>query len=982
MMIKRLICGVGLFLTAQSFPVLAAEPASVYQYYLNEGIKAFERHNDEEASRYFAWAEELDPSSQEIQKYIKALNDRARFEDTAADSTNPVYYPYFEEMLQKGQDALQRKDYESAQQYFYTAHLLDRAALKPLEYLNLVKRLTEGNVVVETTPILVQPAAKSVVSDAPSSSKAVGSALDQFEKPAPARVASVPVKVAPVPVKPEPVRSSATVAIPKKNNKAPEIVTIDEILQHAEGGRALLKVDLGTSVIVEGKNIQKFLVVTEGPVSVKTTTRDQVQIDALKIGVTFLHIWDDAGRRTIYVQVVFPLPPEGEQIIRILDAEHAAPFKVHYSNDWSTYYLGQDIPGMTRKSVQLRESVGIEGETPYGYFDASGSTAGWHKPAKFFTYTTGLTGIPMAGTSNFNVRFFKGVLGFSATHGSEMGSFGYFGEGENTSIDSYVDAGRVILFPEDIKKHYSFNYARGTGGERSSYITKDVYSIEGAQTYGRLRINAELAQDDRTNAGVTGLRWEDGDFRTALNMRSTGKEFTTVTGTAPQQGMVGATWTTDTIIRKGTVGTFLDVYQDHIFYNPEDPDAVNYSLGGYFNAPINELYSMDGNLNYANAPGDISPRTYMGASTRLKRAFDMWGYREGSVYVGGSYQSSRYDFSPLAEYDRYGALTGVSIPLTKDLSFNGNYEYSWLTDIASGDTYNPAVLTLGLNYYKQITNKISGNMGLDYRQENNFGGTNSFLAGEDSLAYSAGVSYAPANDVTLFLDGRLNNVWGKINNNVSYNDLDLRMGLRSRWGTGFSWDPEGTIEGIVFKDRNSNGKFDKGEDGIPAAKVKIGHKEVMTDSKGWYHGTVMAKKATVSVISDSIPSGFIFSTPALARVMVRQGLRDRVDFGLSTRSGIFGVVFVDKNGNGTPDPGDLFVGRVKMMLDGKVAQISDPQGAYFFTNVAPGKHMITLDIKSLPVKYIPQVKLKNEVNVIEGTTYILHIPVTLKEVSK
>ena len=113
--------------------------------------------------------------------------------------------------------------------------------------------------------------------------------------------------------------------------------------------------------------------------------------------------------------------------------------------------------------------------------------------------------------------------------------------------------------------------------------------------------------------------------------------------------------------------------------------------------------------------------------------------------------------------------------------------------------------------------------------------------------------------------------------------------------------------------------------------------------------------------------------------MVRQGLRDRVDFGLTTRSGIYGVVFLDKNGNGTPDQGDEFVHSLRMVLDGKIAQMSEPQGAYFFSNVSPGRHVLTLDIKTLPLKYIPLVKLQNEVNVAEGTTYIFHIPVKLKE---
>jgi hypothetical protein len=992
MIIKRLICGVSLFLTVSSCPSFAAGSSSVYQYYLSEGIKAFESHNDDEASRYLAWAHELDPSAKEPQQYSRALSERQRFEAAAGDS-EAVYFPYFEEMLQKGKDALQLKDHNAAKQYFYTAHLLNRNAPQPLEYLNLVKRLDEGRVVVEKPVVIAQPlpAARQAVplprakpAARPKSDQVVAAALDKLETPV------------------RPAAQSFRVVPSKK--KITEVITLDEILQHAQAGRALVKIELKSSLIVEGKNIQKFLVITEGPVLVKTITRDQLQIDAQKVGATFIHIWDDIGRRTIYVEVSFPPTPQADQIVKVADVEHAKPFALHYANDWSSYYSGDNIPGMTRKNVNFQQAVGIDGETPYGVLDASGSTSGWHQMTEFTTYTTGLSGIPMPGMNDLNVRFFdtqrrltpltfpgsslrgayldvnvfKDMVGLAVTHGRELGSFGYFSQGSNSLKSSYVDAGQILLFPKEPNKHYSFNYARGTGS-RASYLTKDVYSVEGEQKFGRLVLKGELAKDDKSKAGLAGMRWESGEFRTALNVRDTGKDFTTVTGVGAGQGVTGATWTTNSKIRTASVSTALDVYQEHVFYNPDHPDAVNYNMSSQVSLPLDKDHSLDLGARYSDTPGELSPRTYFSGSARLKRAFGIWGGRRGSIYAGSSYQQSRFAFLPAAEYDRYGAVTGFYLPLTRHLTFNGNYEYSWLTEPSSGEAYNPNVLMAGLSYYKQMTEKLSGNMTLNYRQESGFGGTNSFLSGEDSVGVSAGLSYNPATDVTLFVDGRLNNVWGKTEDNVSYNDMDLRMGLRSGWGSSFSWDPQGTIEGMAFKDKNSNARFDKGEEGVARVKVKVGDKEAVTDDKGWYHMTVRAKRVTVAAVADSVPAGFIFSTPTFTKVMVRQGLRDRVDFGLTTRSGIYGVVFVDKNGSGIPDQGDDFIDGVKVMVDGKTAQISDPQGAYFFTNVPPGTHVLTIDIATLPIKFIPLIKMKNEVNIVEGMTCVFHIPMKFKE---
>lgn len=993
MTIKRLICGVGLFLAAQSFPAFAVESSTIYQYYLSEGIKAFERHSDDDASRYFAWAHEIDPSAAEPQKYAKALSERQRLEARAQDNPS-AYSPYFDEMIQKGKDALQRKDYTAAKQYFYTAHLLDRRAAQPLEYLNLVKRASEGRVVVETPVPARKPVPKVEIS-APevvvkaSSNKAslrpVDAALDRFEKPAPAKTKA----------------SRNTPA--SKEVKPVDVIKIDDILAHAEGGRALLKIDLGTSVIVEGRNIQKFLVVTEGAVKAAIIARDQLKIDTQAIGVTFIHIWDDNGRRTIYTQVVFPPPPPGDLTYKSVDNAHAAPFRLKYSNDWNTYYSGNDVPGMNKKSANLQQNIGIEGETPYGYFDASGTSVGWHQPVDLVTYTTGLTGIPVWGLKDFNVRFFDAtrqltqltlpstmlrgafvdatfftdVVRLSYISGREMGTFGYFSQGDNRLRSSYVDAGRILFFPKDPIKHYSFNYARGYG-ERDASLTKDVYSVEGEHKFGRATFKAEFAEDDKTHAATAGVRWDDGEFHTALNAWNVGKDFTTVTGTGSQQGVTGATWTTASLIRKARVTTALDVYQNHLFYDPADQDGINYTASAQADVPLNEVYSLDSSVSYTDTPNELSPRKYFSGTTRLTRVFDVWGGRKGSAYIGSSYQRSRYKYVPTAEYDRTGAITGFYVPLTSALSFNGNYEYSWLVDTYSDEDYNPNVLTTGLAYYKQLTDKIHGNMGVNYRLESGFGGTNSYLAGEDSLGYSAGVTYTPVQDVTLFFDGRLNNVWGKVTGNTSYNDMDLRLGMRSTWGTGFYWDPQGTVEGVVFKDKNGNGKFEKGEEGIAGVKVKVGEKEVTTNAAGWYNAAVKGKQVTVTAVTNTIPQGFIFSTPAFAKVMIRQGLRDRINFGLTTRSGIYGVVFVDKNGSGVPDQDDEFVGRVKVMIDGKIAQITDAQGAYFFTNVSPGKHTLSLDIKSLPLKYLPMIKLQNEVNVTEGTTYLFHIPVKFK----
>lgn len=88
------------------------------------------------------------------------------------------------------------------------------------------------------------------------------------------------------------------------------------------------------------------------------------------------------------------------------------------------------------------------------------------------------------------------------------------------------------------------------------------------------------------------------------------------------------------------------------------------------------------------------------------------------------------------------------------------------------------------------------------------------------------------------------------------------------------------------------------------------------------------------------------------------------------------MVFYDQNGNGKPDSGDEFISKVKMNLDGVQTAVSDFEGTYVFGSVQPGAHQLSIDVNSLPIEYLPKIKLKNRIEVSEGSTYVFHIPLT------
>jgi len=811
--------------------------------------------------------------------------------------------------------------------------------------------------------------------------------------------------IQPMPAQPPlPAQNTRVYDSTQDSKKPVERVTLSEITGAGQPRNAI-RIVLGGAVIIEDRNIQRFLVVDEGFIEVKIIDHNQMRIDARRRGSTFLHIWDDNGRTTLFVEVILPASTGPQAVGGMQSVEHSRPFRFTYSNDWSAYYSGNEIPNMRRQNVTFYQYLGMDGETPYGVLDAAATFKGFDDLSDVPSYTVGLSHIPMPGTSDLNLRGFDAVrnvsiltlpgshlrgvfgdvnvldnmLGASYSYGQLQPAFGFLTSGSSTFLDSYVNAVKVSLFPMDENTHYSLNFASGYGSERPTYLTRRAYSVEGQQKIQNVTLKAELARNDESHsASLTGIRWQQGPWDTAFNFRDINRDYTTVVSPPANQGEIGAIWTGNAEFEKLSAQTIVDVYRNRLYFNPDNSGAYNLdtraSLHGFFNRDL----WWDGNASYTDTPGELSPRRNVTGDLRLSRGFDTWNARKGTLYGGGLYQKNRNSSADALEYDRYTAVAGFQLPLTSQLSTYASYEYSLVHEPFSGDDFHPNVFTAGATYTRPFTDKFSGTLRTNYRKENGVKGTNSFLAGEDSLEGSIGLTYNPANDVSVFFDGRLRRVWSKIVANPSYYDMDLRVGMRMALGTPVRWDPVGGIGGYVYKDKEGSGRHNTADQGIANVKVKVGDKEVITDKKGWYYAQVRGKRVLVTPVQETVPSGFIYSSPTFGQTEVRQGQFQRVDFGLTSHSSIYGVVFADKNGNGIPDAGDKMVGRVKLILDGKVTQASDTRGTYYFRNISQGKHTIEVDLNTIPINMIPLIKVKSDIEVSEGATYMFHVPLKLK----
>jgi hypothetical protein len=578
-----------------------------------------------------------------------------------------------------------------------------------------------------------------------------------------------------------------------------------------------------------------------------------------------------------------------------------------------------------------------------------------------------------------DIDFWDNNLGLSVSHGQAQQALGFIPLGGNQFLNSYIDAVKLTLFPTSNNDQYSFNYATSYGSDRLPYLTDHVYSAEEQHKFNDfLTFNAEQGSDSSHESQLASLKWEEGGFKSGLNFRNVDKDYSTISSLPADQGETGATWTTDAEYQNFTASSFFEAYQDHLYSNPEDPRALNYDANGHVKMNISPDVWTDSDANYVDNAGELSPSRSFGFNQRISKSFGVWRSMKGIVYGGAGYQNSHSTGSDVSDFDLEDVLVGIQLPLTRQVSTFASYQYDWLDQPVNGRT-NPSVIDTGIQYQRQITPKLTFTSQLSFHDELGVASSNSgVLSGEESVIITTGFNYNPTPDINFFGDCNASKVLSHIGD-PSYDDFEVHLGVRLTFGGSMYWDPLGTVTGIVFKDRNGNGKFSLGDEGIPGVKLKVGDKVAETDKYGRYRIQVRARAVDVTPVMDTVPGGLIFSTPQTLNIKVVQGRVGHADFGLIIQTGIYGLVFVDKNGSGVPNEGDKFVGKVKVVLDGNIIEHSDTHGAFYFRNVPPGEHTISIDINSLSINMVPLLKLKNKIDVAEGTNYMFNIPVKIEK---
>ncbi|MDD5552882.1 MAG: SdrD B-like domain-containing protein [Candidatus Omnitrophica bacterium] len=772
-----------------------------------------------------------------------------------------------------------------------------------------------------------------------------------------------------------------------------------------------VKIEQNKSVIISGKNFKRFLVTNPAILLVEKKGADELLVTGKEVGYTYLQVWDDQGRRTLDFFTSFPrLDIETLEERMRSEEEKERNFRLNYAMDWATYERGNNVDGLSRTSYFFIQNFGLEGETPYGELDSALTANRFDGQDSLGHYTIGLTHGRIGDLEGFNLRGFDffdfppdfsslifpgiglrgGMLSSAAMHdklnytvfaGRENWSgFGTLSPDINRRRDSYLD-GFNLQYQPGKKQVYDVTLMHGFGKDRPGNLNDIGYDSRGRFDLGKWKFGVENAGNSEAFANLLKARFSAPKFTLGSEFRDLNKDFTSSTGSASRQGELGGLFDLnyeplDKLILRGT----FDVYRDRLYPAQDNPQRLNEDADLGLNYVLDPKTSLRMNYTLQNDLGKLSQYRYQNYNIGAVKTFRL--IKDLNIYSDYYHREYSNYSSHASDYLNDRIYAGLRLNFSRYLYYYLNRDMNWLTESLTGDRSRPSATETGLDLSGRLgKSPFSGVVRFTYRNEEDTLSNVSFFSGEDYIEGYSELSYRPAADMERYASCRLRNVWADNPRGLERLEATINSGLRYIWDTGLSWQPAGDIDGFVFKDYNSDGIMQKNEAPVERIRIWLGRqKSVLTDIFGYYKFKgVRGRQAFISLDTSTIPPGFMLTVPASQGAAIRHKETIRLNFGISSRSEIYGFIFEDKNENGVYDKGELGVRGVVMKLEDNTAKVTDKNGRYSFSSVKTGKHILSLDLNSLPVYYLPKAAITKKITLNEGVSYVYNIPLKKNE---
>ena len=734
----------------------------------------------------------------------------------------------------------------------------------------------------------------------------------------------------------------------------------------------------------------------------------------LDIGNSFLHVWDAQGERKSYRIVIGPgrfretFTQAGEP--ETYDDGAPDSFKFTYSISGDTYMTGRGIGDQKQSSNTMTYNAGLTGETPYGMFDSSvqgnrtnlgnyrvsnlrfGLKSAHYDQLKDldirgFDYTTTFSsfGFPASDLRGVKVDapMFHKKLKYSTFWGAiPLGDFTFLSPdtGLSKTKKAWLEGVGVdyqAMKDLSLKSYYVHSYGPDLN---EPVLTNETAGVQMNYDKGAWNFMSGMSSDMTHTSYTAGTSWTLSKLRTSINMTDNAKNYASILGGVPTSGSTSGTLSfnykpVDNVL----VYNSFAVDRDKVFFNPANPTRPNYNSTTRLTWTLDSQTELEGGYVMDDRFGTNTPSITETKELTLRRK--LYFLRKLNTYIMYQNMKSKYYDSPAQNFNNNRLLAGVNFRLVDELYFYYNQEWNILYNTFSKQRALPTAQEFGLNYYRQIyQTPFYANLRLFYRDEQRTESTLSYLSGEDRLEAEAEITYKPSADNETFFKMRVDDVWAEKEGVVKHFDVNLSWGMRLLWDTGLRWQSSGGFYGYVFYDMNGDGVRQPEEEPVSGVRILLnGKKDAFTNREGYYEfRNVSGKKAVLSLDVSSFPHGYN-ATSSEKTVEVVHARRKRYDFGLATRSEVSGVAFVDKNKNGIYDAGEETLRGVIVILDDQLKAVTNQEGSYMFRKFKPGEHVISLDLKSIPIQYIPRIAVRKTVQVVEGATMVYNIPLEKQE---
>lgn len=172
----------------------------------------------------------------------------------------------------------------------------------------------------------------------------------------------------------------------------------------------------------------------------------------------------------------------------------------------------------------------------------------------------------------------------------------------------------------------------------------------------------------------------------------------------------------------------------------------------------------------------------------------------------------------------------------------------------------------------------------------------------------------------------------------------------------FGLAPRSEVTGVVFEDRDGNGRFDRTDEPVRKIRVRLddGKSAVSNVGGSFFMSGVLAGDRVATLDLSTLPDGYLPIGPPRRKFTLFEGMRYDLSYPLKAMRTVSGRIYADNDRNGKPDPGEQMLAGVRVTA-GDRESITDKDGYYLLQGMTPGRAEIALDPSTLPAGSEPEI---------------------------